>query len=79
MKDNKKNEFYATSVKCYLSDNESKYNQEGYIQLNFRDMPDNDLLLKAITHEAYHILGDKPGKQEEILQYLKDNINFIMR
>jgi hypothetical protein len=75
MRDKKKDEYYGTSIKTFLEDNNGRYNQEGYIYLNIRDTSDFTQLLIVAAHEAWHIIDDKPGFEPILLEYFKSNLS----
>lgn len=80
----KKEGYYGTSIRRFVTDGEKKFSEEGIISLNFKgasapnpsdleelstDCLDN--LLKIIAHEAEHLLDDKSGEYEKVYEYLK--------
>ena len=73
LKNKKKNEYWATSIKRYVTNGHDKFNEEGIIYLNLRDIKSDSVLLEAVAHEMSHLLDDKVPK-EEILGYLKEKV-----
>ena len=59
MKDAKKDEYWGTSVRRFLTDGESKFNQEGTVYINLRDVEDREKVIKIIRHELTHLIDDK--------------------
>jgi len=75
MRESKKDNYWATSVKRFVTDGVDKFKEEGIIRVNLRDIGnDMDKFLCGIAHEASHLLDDGPNLREEILAYLKENI-----
>ena len=76
MRDKKKKGYYATSVKRFHSISgkgtpEERFRATGSIYINYKDIDDLDMLLKAVAHESGHLLDDKEGAWQDILEYLK--------
>jgi len=59
MKDKKKNEFWATSVRRFIDDGSQKFNEIGLIYLNLRDMEDKNKIIDALIHELGHLIDNK--------------------
>jgi hypothetical protein len=74
MKTPKKDEFYATSVLRYVTDGIGKYKTEGNIYLNVRDITDVGKIIKAVAHEAAHLL-EKYEKRHEIEKHIRQKID----
>lgn len=77
MNSKKKNKYFATSVKRFYSVTgegtpEERFGATGVMYLNYNDIKDLAMLLKAVAHEAAHLLDDKIGTEEEILSYLRN-------
>lgn len=75
MKKSKKEEYYGTSVKRYYSMTGNKgrdnFGAVGFVYINYADIVDFDMLLKVVAHEVSHLLDDKAGVEQEILDFLK--------
>jgi predicted SprT family Zn-dependent metalloprotease len=72
MKDFKKDDYWATSVKRYKTDGESNFKEQGYIYLNLRDLKTEgnmESLLQAMHHELNHLVSEK--KRDLIMDELK--------
>jgi len=69
MKDIKKDNYWGTSVKKYITDGENNYNEEGFIYLNLRDCKDIGKILDTIDHELEHLIG--PESRNRIIIDLK--------
>ena len=76
MRTKKKSDYFATSVKRFYSvtgegTSEERFGATGIIYLNYNDIKNLDMLLKAVAHETAHLLDDRIGVEYEILEYLK--------
>ena len=78
LKDSKKEGYWGTSTKLYLSEidsqgGERKFRVAGTIYLNLRDPLDIDKVLRIVAHESWHLLDEKEGTEEMIYEYLVEH------
>ena len=73
MNPQKKDSFWATSIKRYLTNGHSSLNQEGTIYLNLKDIEDDEKLIEAVAHEASHLLDDEV-LPKVIIEFIKEKL-----
>ena len=57
MKEEKKDQYYATVVQNYDTDGFDVFNREATIYLNLRDLKSREMIEEAMVHESSHITG----------------------
>jgi len=70
MKDSKKEDYWGTSIRKFLTDGETRFDEEGIIYINTRDAGDRNKIIQIILHELEHLIDDK-----ENLNTLYNNID----
>jgi hypothetical protein len=73
MKDLKKDEFWGTSVRRFITDGEEKHNEVGLIFINFRDSEDLLNVIEIVKHELTHLIDNKKD-----LRKIKSNLNKLI-
>ena len=64
MKEKKKDDFYGTCVRKYLTDGTSKYAEQGTIFINLVECKTLRRLCRVLAHEVGHLLDDAPCKNK---------------
>ena len=80
MRTKKKADYFATSVKRFYSvtsggTSEERFGATGIIYLNYNDIKNLGMLIKAVAHETAHLLDDRVGVEDEIRDYLKNEFD----
>ena len=65
--------FLATSLRRYVTNGTDNYHETMTIYVNLRDKPGEEMLLRKVAHEMYHLLNDEVSK-EETYEFLKSRV-----
>jgi hypothetical protein len=68
MRERKKDNYWGTSVRHYITDGVNKFKEEGVIYINLRDSPSDNKIIEVIKHELSHIIDN----QEDLKNMLHD-------
>ena len=79
IKEDKKPDYWGTSIKRYTTDGADNFNVRGYIYINTRDIGTYSKLLEAIVHEGAHLLEDKSDIREVLSDHIKEYMPEFMR
>jgi len=76
MKDDKKNEYWGTSVRRFVTDGEKQYHEIGTIYVNLKDCEDSAKIVDIVKHELKHLIDDKLILKEVIKNI--DNLDVVL-
>ncbi len=73
MKDSKKDSYWGTSVRRFVTDGHEHYFEEGSIYINLRDSPNVEKIGSIIKHEMTHLI-DNNNLREKIIKKIDEVI-----